>query len=194
MNQIILASSSPRRQELLRRTGLPFDIEISGYEEDNTLDLPPHELVKHLAAGKANWVAQRHPDAIVIGADTLVVFEGSIFGKPSGPDEVREMISALSGQWHTVVTGLAIAHSGQQIVDVSTTRVHMRRLSAADINRYSKLQDPLDKAGAYGVQTTASIVVDRVEGDYHGLVGLPMSLLALQLQELGINLLSYMPK
>ena len=191
MKHVILASSSPRRRQLLGQTGLKFDVIASEYEEDNTLPLPPAELVQHLAQGKAHWVAQDHPSSLVIGADTLVVLGDRVLGKPAGPAEVRAMIAALSGHWHTVVTGLAIVHGGQVVTDVSETRVHLRELSASEIDRYGRLSEPLDKAGAYGIQYTGGLFVDRLEGDYSGVVGLPMATLARRLLEFGIDLLDF---
>jgi septum formation protein len=189
--RVILASASPRRRQLLEATGLPFDVVESGYEEDNHLDLPPDRLVKHLAEGKAAWVAERHPDAIVIAADTLVILDGRVMGKPSGSAEVGEMITALSGRWHSVFTGLALARAGRTETAHTETRVHFKDLSPQFVERYSRLSDPLDKAGAYGIQTTGALFIDRIEGDYNGVVGLPMALVAQRLKTLGIDLLDY---
>lgn len=191
MTRVILASGSPRRRAILAATGLPFDVVPSRYEEDNTLNLPPAELVKHLALGKARDVSQRHPDAVVIGADTLVIVDGLVLGKPADAAEVEAMISRLSGRWHSVFTGLALSQGQRTTVEAVETRVHLCELSPAQIRRYAQLSEPLDKAGAYGIQagSAGSLFIDRIEGDYLGVVGLPLNLLGAQLIGFGIDLL-----
>ncbi len=193
MKPIILASTSPRRLELFRSLGLPFEAIAPDYEEDNTLPLPPAELVGRLALGKAQSVAAQHPEAIVIAADTLVVLDGRILAKPKSAVEVRSMIESLSGSWSTIVTGLAIIDGSSHTVDSIETGVHFGELTAGQIDQYAKLSEPRDKAGAYGIQLGAAgaLFIDRFEGDYLSAVGLPVHTLMLRLTARGIHLLDY---
>jgi len=188
--KIILASTSPRRREILLKAGLTFEIVTSDYEEDMSQPLPPAELVKNLSAGKASSVAARHRDAVVIGADTVVVLNGEILGKPKTPERAKEMLKKLSGRAHSVFTGFAVRcdADGKCAVEAVETKVHFRKLSDRDIEEYVASGEPLDKAGAYGIQGLAAAFIERIEGDYHNVVGLPLEALLRVLKKFGIEL------
>lgn len=170
-------------------TGLKFAVEPSSYHEDNSLSLPPAELVTHLALAKARDVASTHSDAVVIGADTLVFADGHVLGKPTDQADARRMITLLNGKTHTVNTGVAVVAAGREFTDVSETLVTFRSLSKAEIEHYVALPDLYDLAGAYAVQGTAALFTARIEGDYLGVVGLPLSLLCPMLSKVGVDLL-----
>ena len=175
--KIVLASTSPRRKELLGSTGLDFEAVASSYEEDMTLDLPPRELAKHLSRGKAETVAEKFEDAIVIAADTFISYNNKVLGKPHTPERAKEMLGALSGSVHSVITGFAIIDTkiGRLHSDYTETKIHFKTLSGDEIDAYVATGDPLDKAGAYGVQGLAAGFIDHMEGDYSNVVGLPVS-------------------
>lgn len=189
MPRIILASASPRRREILQQAGLTFEVVPAAYEEDNSLKLSPRELVSHLALGKAREVAARNPDALVIGADTLVFIGAQVLGKPTNADDVRRMISLLSGQTHSVATAVAVIAGGTEQTEVSETLVTFRALTPREIDHYAALPNVYDLAGAYAVQGTAALFTTRIEGDYLGVVGLPLSVLEPMLARHGIALL-----
>ncbi len=182
--RIVLASGSPRREELLRRVAREFEIAPSGFEE------PAHgrPIARALAAarGKAHDAA-RQRDAIVIGADTLVVVGRAVLGKPRSRDDARAMLGRLSGRCHTVVTGLCVLDTRRSIERsaVEKTRVHFRPLSPREIDDYLDAGEYEDKAGAYGIQGRAAIFIDWIRGDYTNVMGLPVARLALLLRELG---------
>lgn len=188
MRELILASTSPRRKEILEKSGIPFSVEDSGYEEDLTLKLEPAELAKHLALCKAEAVAKRHEDAIVIGADTIVVINGKVLGKPIDDGEAREMLGQLSGTVHTVVTGIAIidAKNRQKITKAVETKVHFKQLTEKQIAEYIKTGESKGKAGAYAVQGLGAELIDKIEGDYYNVMGLPLSALLEELKGFGV--------
>jgi septum formation protein len=189
----ILASASPRRNELLRGLGLHFLTDPSGIEEPsrNPQELPSRYAVR-LACLKAREVSQRHPSGLVLSADTIVVLGNSILGKPSSRTEARRMIQRLSGRWHEVITGICLIDSMQQQTHSAfgRTRVHFRSLSPEEIDWYLKTGEYKDKAGAYGVQGYASLFIDRIEGCYFNIVGFPISAFERLCQKTGINLRS----
>lgn len=192
---IILASASPRRQQLLQRMGLNFEVRTSFFEERASLaketTLTPEDLAEKLAEGKAWDVAEKYPDALVIAADTVVAADGQILGKPQDEAEAAEMLRFLSGKWHQVHTGLALRHHAaeKEALTVETTMVHFRALSGKEIDFYVKSGEPMDKAGAYGIQGLGAVLVDRIEGCFFNVMGLPLTRLTLLLKEFGINLL-----
>ena len=191
MQPLILASASPRRAELLNLLGLDFQVFPSGVSEvipDKSTS--PLELVKGLALHKATDVARKLERGLVIGADTLVVLEDTIFGKPSGPDAAVEMLSKLNGKIHSVYTGVAIiqAHSGQTEVGYSETKVKFRTLSIEELRSYVATGEPLDKAGAYGIQGKGGVLVEGIKGCYFNVVGLPLSKLAEMLRKFQISI------
>ncbi len=173
----ILASQSPRRRRLLRQIGISF-IHISpNIDETVTKNFTPEELVEHLALRKADSVAERKPHALILGADTLVVSRGLIFGKPQGAFEAADMLRQLSGSTHIVYTGVALVHKqSERIVSVvESTEVTFGRLTEAEISNYVKTGAPLDKAGAYGIQDDlGALFIERIHGDYYNVVGLPL--------------------
>ena len=196
MPPLILASASPRRQELLTMLGLDFKVIASSFEERAKLDpaTPPDEQVVAAARGKAEEVFRltaRGPetaDCLVIGADTIVVLDGEVLGKPADQAEARRMLRALSGRWHQVFTGLVTLHREKNRTAFEMTRVHFRPLTDREIDAYVQTGEPMDKAGAYGIQGLGAIFVDRIEGCFYNVMGLPLPRLALLLKEYGINL------
>ncbi|MGA8849265.1 MAG: Maf family protein [Dehalococcoidia bacterium] len=191
MKTIILASASPRREELLKKIGLKFKVEPSNYEENISCELGPHELAKLLSLEKAKLVAKNHKNVLIIAADTLIVFEGKILGKPRTKTEAREMLETINGKPHSVITGFTIVDSGSNkaLSRSVETKVHLRKLSSTEIDAYVKSQEPLDKAGAYAIQGLGSIIVEKIEGDYFNVMGLPLSALAVSLKEFGVHIL-----
>jgi len=191
MKTIILASASPRRKELLENIGLRFKVEPSNYEEDIHSRLEPHELAQKLSFKKAEAVASKHKNAIVIAADTFIVFGGRILGKPHTEKEAREMLEAISGESHSVITGFSIIDTGKnkRLSKSVETKIYIRKLTSAEIDAYVKSKEPLDKAGAYAIQGLGAVFVERIEGDYFNVIGLPLSTLTEALKEFGINIL-----
>jgi septum formation protein len=191
MKTIILASASPRREELLKKIGLKFKAEPSNYEENISYELEPHELAKLLSLEKAKLVAKNHKNVLIIAADTLIVFEGKILGKPRTKTEAREMLERINGKPHSVITGFTIVDSGSNkaLSRSVETKVHLRKLSSTEIDAYVKSQEPLDKAGAYAIQGLGSVIVEKIEGDYFNVVGLPLSALVESLKEFGVHIL-----
>ena len=174
---IILASSSPRRRELLSMIGLNYVIETSGEEEVQPHGLPPAEFVKTLALQKAQPIADLHPSDCVIGADTIVYLEGDILGKPHTPDVAKAYLSRMQGKQHVVFTGVAVLKNGKVDVRHCETTVTFAPMTPREIDAYVATGEPLDKAGAYGVQGPGGIFVERVEGNYFNVIGLPLPML-----------------
>jgi len=191
MKKIILASASPRRKELLERIGLRFEVEPSNYEEDMNSGLEPHELTQKISLEKAEAVASKCKDAIVIAADTFVVFGGQILGKPHTEEDARKMLETISGNYHSVITDFSIIDTGKNktLSKSVETKVYIRKLTMAEIDAYVKSKEPLDKAGAYAIQGLGAVIVERIEGDYFNVVGLPLSALVEALKQFGINIL-----
>lgn len=189
MRKIILASTSPRRIQAFELLGLTFEAVASGYEEDMTREVPPKELVAELALGKAQAVAGVYPDALVIGGDTIVVFEKQVMGKPHTPEKAVEMLKTLRGQTHQVMTGLAIIDTatGEVKTDVCVADVTFRNYSDREISNYVATGEPLDRAGAYAIQGYASLFVKEIRGDYQGVLGLSTPALAGMLRECGVE-------
>ena len=189
MKKIILASSSPRRKELLEKIGLKFEVEPGDYEEIVDTDLEPHEMVRKLSREKAEAVARKHNSGVVIAADTVVLIDGKILGKPKSPAEAKKMLRALSGKSHAVITGFTIIDTAERRIlsKAVETKVYIGELNPAEIDAYVKSGEPLDKAGGYGIQGLGSVIVEKIEGDYFNVVGLPLSSLAESLKEFGIN-------
>ncbi len=191
MKRIVLASASPRRRELLEKLGLKFEVAPSNCPEDNNIG-DPHELVKAIALQKASSVAARYRGVIVIGADTIGVLDGRILGKPRGAEEAKRMLESLGGKRHAVITGLAIIDTGtgKTLTHSVETSVYFRKLAAAEIEAYVRSGEPLDKAGAYAIQGLGAVLVERIEGDYYNVIGLPLSALAECLKQFGIDVFS----
>ncbi|HEX2988023.1 MAG TPA: Maf family protein [Chloroflexota bacterium] len=189
VTSLILASGSPRREALMRQVGLQFEVEPSDAEESLPEGMTAEESARQLALKKARQVAARRIEGLVIGADTVVVVDGQILGKPSGPDEARDMIRRLSGREHQVITGIAVvdAATADSRSDSVSTDVRFAPLSQEVIDRYVATGEPLDKAGGYGIQGFAALLVESIRGDYNNVVGLPIRRLAELLGEFGYD-------
>ena len=190
--QIILASASQRRRDLLRLTGLPFKVDPASCEENMNIRVSPRRLSRVLSEKKARIAAGKYRDAIIIAADTFIVFRGKIMGKPHTPAGARGMLAALSGRVHTVITGFTIidTRTGKRISRSVETKVYFDKLTTKEINAYVRTGEPLDKAGAYAIQGIGSIFVRRIEGDYFNVIGLPLSALKSCLSQFGISIQS----
>ncbi|MBR2726834.1 MAG: septum formation inhibitor Maf [Solobacterium sp.] len=176
MRKLILASQSPRRKELMEKCGLTFEIEAADIDEtmDEAEDL--REEVQRLAYRKAQHVLERHPSAVVVGSDTIVVVDGEVLGKPKDEEDARQMLRKLSGRSHEVMTGLCILREDRCFTDVSVSTVWFETLDEEEIINYVRTGEPMDKAGAYAVQGIASRYISRMEGDYYAIMGLPLSI------------------
>lgn len=180
---LILASGSPRRREILDQMGLIYTVYVS--DADENFSGRPAEMVLELSSRKAAAVAAKHPNAMILAADTLV-FGESVLGKPHTPERAREMLHALSGNWHSVFTGLTLisTRTGRIMRNVDRTRVHFVELTDEEIEAYVATSEPLDKAGAYAIQGRGGMFIDRIEGSYSNVVGLPMAMLRSMLMEM----------
>ena len=182
---VVLASASPRRVALLRQVGLVFTVADPGPDRDWPGEAEPRHGVRALALEKARRVAARRPEALVIGADTVVVARGVRLGKPSDEAAALEMLRRLQGRTHEVWTGVALVRGGEQRTAAEVTKVQFARLDEAELRAYARTGEPLDKAGAYGIQGLAAQLVRRIEGDYSNVVGLPLARLRHLLKEFG---------
>src|SRR4051812_3719168 len=184
--QIILASASPRRAELLRSAGIPFTVEAANIPEELHPGEQPREHAQRLAQEKAGVVARRNPGRLVLGADTIVVVDDQILGKPRDKADASRMLRLLSGRSHEVITGVCVARSAtsnQQLATSSEqTKVFFEEIAEDEIEAYIATEEPMDKAGAYAIQGIASRWVSRIEGDYANVVGLPVALVWKMLQ------------
>ena len=174
--KLVLASGSPRRAEILRSVGWEFIKVVPEVDESQQDDESPEDYVLRLAAAKANAIAASHPCEIVLGADTTVVIDGQIVGKPTDLEDARRMIEALKDNSHDVLTGVAIVRDGSIATGFQRTRVDFSQMSEAEVNFLVEKGDPLDKAGAYAVQAQAALFIEGIEGDYWNVVGLPIGL------------------
>ena len=181
--KIILASASPRRQELLKTAGFSFEVIPANIDETPDPSHTPAQLVCSLAEQKCEAVYYTRPKEIVIGADTIVAIDGLILGKPSDEAEAFVMLKRLQGRSHTVYTGVCIKSLQKKLSFVESTEVYMRTLSDEEICEYIATGDPMDKAGSYGIQARGAALIERVEGDYFAVVGLPLCRLSLVLKE-----------
>ena len=172
---LVLASASPRRVALLRQAGADFTVVDPGPDRDWPGRSEPRHGVRALALDKARRVAAKRAEAVVIGADTVVVLRGQRLGKPANADEARAMLGRLHGRRHEVWTGVAVVHGDEQRTGAECTLVHFQKLSPEEIDRYVRSGESLDKAGAYGIQGLAGQFVRRIEGDYGTVVGLPLA-------------------
>ena len=186
---LILASKSPRRRELLSMLGLEFTIETADIDEtmDHTLSI--EAAVAQVCEKKAAAVGANHPGELIVAADTIVVLEDRILGKPHTAEEAKAMLRSLSGRHHTVMTAFSIWQDGQAETHVEKTHVHFRTLTDAEIAAYVATGSPMDKAGAYGIQDQAAIFVEALEGDYYNVMGLPLCSLVQKLRKHGVAVL-----
>jgi septum formation protein len=182
---LILASSSPRRAELLRAAGIEFAIRIPDVDETRLADETPRNYALRLSRDKAMVVAKA--DEFVLGADTIVIINNEIAGKPLDLDDARRMLRALSGRRHEVLTAVTLIHGERVISGVESTRVTFSPLSESEIEWYLSTGEAMDKAGAYGIQGYASRFIERIEGNYTNVVGLPVNLIYRMAKKLGIE-------
>jgi len=182
MSSIILASQSPRRRELIRNITEEYEVAVAPVDEILPEGISPEEAPVYLARLKARAVADEHPGRVVIGADTVVVLDGHVLGKPRDAADAKEMLHALSGRLHTVITGCCIVCGGAERSFSEHTHVRFYPLSDREIEDYIATGEPLDKAGAYGIQGRGSIFVSGIEGDFFNVMGLPVARLNRELK------------
>lgn len=185
--RLVLASGSPRRAEIMNSVGWEFAKAVPDVDESVIEGESPEDYVQRLAGEKARAVAGKHPGEIVLAADTTVVIGGEIIGKPSDLEDARRMIRMLAGNWHEVLTGVAVARNGEERIGLQRTRVKFAAMSEAEIDFLVEKGEPLDKAGAYAVQAQAALFIDGIEGDYWNVVGLPIGLVYRLVAGLGIE-------
>lgn len=189
--KIVLASQSPRRQDLLGQMGLEFTTRSPQIDEDAFQGRDARDLVQTLSREKARWVAAQLPgDPIVIGADTVVVRDGTILGKPKDPAEAQAMLASLSGRTHQVYTGITVCQGDKVVTQAEETQVTFRPLTQQEIACYVATGEPMDKAGAYGIQGLGGLLVAGIQGDYHNVVGLPVCRLGQILRDFGVDCLA----
>ncbi len=181
---VVLASQSPRRKELLAVIFEKFDVVPAKGEEIIDKNVPVFLVPRNLAYNKCREVSQIHSDSLVIGCDTAVIFDNEIMGKPKDKEDAFRMLKQLSGNTHQVISGTAIYYKGQYYSFSCTTDVTFRKLSDGDINDYILTGEPFDKAGAYGIQGEGSLLVEKINGDYFNVVGLPVSELAKRIKDI----------
>ena len=187
---IILASKSPRRQELMRLLGLEFTIHTADIDETMNPALPPEQEVARVSGLKAAEIAKTaDADDVIVAADTIVVVDGAVLGKPKDKADAQRMLRLLSGRGHEVMTGLSVWHEGQLRQQVVKTRVHFRPMTDAEIAAYIATGEPMDKAGSYGIQGYGAIFIDHLEGDYFSVMGLPLCPLEHLLRGCGVHIL-----
>ncbi len=189
MKKLLLASTSPRRKMIMEQVGLPFKVIDNDYEEDMTLDMTPEELVKFLSKGKADSIKTDEKDAVIVAADTIIAHEGQVLGKPHTPEKAKETLKTLSGKRHQVITGFTVRdlESGESVSEAIVTDVEFKDLSDEIIDLYVATGEPLDKAGAYGIQDGGAALFKGVYGDYYNVVGLPIAPLLEVLNKFGIT-------
>jgi septum formation protein len=180
---LVLASASPRRQELLRAAAISFEVQAANIVEDPLPDEDAKSCAERLAREKAMAIARQRPNDVVLGADTVVVIDNQILGKPNDATDAIRMLRLLSGRTHQVITGVCLAFRGECLVKSETTLVTMSEISEAEISDYVATGEPMDKAGAYAIQGIASRWIPRIEGDYSNVVGLPVALVWRMLSE-----------
>jgi septum formation protein len=185
--RVILASQSPRRRELLTLIGVRHEVRPADIDESQLPDEPPVPHCERLAREKAHKLAVQHPEAVVIAADTIVVLDGALLGKPTDVDDARRILLQLSGRTHTVHTAIAVARDGRTESAVESVEVTFRALSAEAIAEYVGTGEPMDKAGAYGIQGYGATIVERIEGDYFSVMGLGLRRLVAFLERVGLR-------
>lgn len=185
---LVLASASPRRAELLRAAGISFSVRVADIDETRLAGESPSEYVIRLSREKAAAIARvSDPDALVLGADTTVVIGAETAGKPQDQADARRMLGALSGVWHEVLTGVTLCRGSQSLSDLAITRVKFAELTEQEITWYAQSGEPDDKAGAYAIQGLASRFIERIEGSYSNVVGLPVQMVYQLLRSFGQN-------
>jgi septum formation protein len=185
---LILASSSPRRRELLREAGIAFEVHPAHVNEEQHPGEAPLDYARRLAQEKAEAVARRYPQSYVLGADTIVVVDGAVLGKPDDAADAARMLRTLSGRGHAVTTAVSLmSPAGDTETRSCTTQVYFHKLTEDEIQRYVAGGEPMDKAGAYAIQGGASRWTDRIEGEFSNVVGLPLSLVTEMLRKSGLR-------
>ena len=186
--KIILASASPRRKEILEKTGLKFMVDASDYEEDLSLRMPARRLARYLSCEKAKAIANRYKNAIIIAADTIICLDDKVFGKPRNESDAKRMLNILNGKSHYVITGFTIIDTGegQSVSRSVVTKVYFKRITRKWIEEYVGTGEPLDKAGAYAIQGVGAAIVKKIEGDYNNVVGLPIDALMKAIRKFGV--------
>lgn len=183
--RVILASASPRRRELLMLAGIAHDVQPANIDESYVAGETPRQHAERLAREKSNAIDAT--DSVVIGSDTIVVVDGDVLGKPRNRAHAVQMLTRLSGRSHTVMTGVAVRWRGRIVSDLVEVGVTFRPLSADDVERYVDTGEPMDKAGAYGIQGYGATIVERVDGDYFAVMGLSLNRLVRLMAELGLG-------
>ncbi|MFY9820689.1 MAG: Maf family protein [Thermoanaerobaculia bacterium] len=188
---LVLASGSPRRRELLAGLGLRFTVRAAGLDETPRAGEPPEETVVRLAREKA--AAQGQPGELVLAADTVVVIDGELLGKPRDPEDARRMLAKIAGREHTVLTGVALEEPGRnrRASALERSQVRMAKLTSEEIDWYVATGEPLDKAGSYAIQEIGALIVEEVHGNYTNVVGLPLPLTRRLFRELGWEMLDF---
>ena len=184
--QLILASQSPRRKELLGLFHIPFTVRVADIDEAMDPSASPYDEVARVSLLKAQAVS-REEDDIVIAADTIVVCDGQVLGKPRDEADARRMLQLLSGRDHQVMTGMTVLQGSRQVVCTEVTDIHFRQLSDREIDRYIATKEPMDKAGSYGIQGGAALFAEKLTGDYYNVMGLPVCRLSQILKDLAID-------
>jgi septum formation protein len=185
--RVILASQSPRRRELLTLIGVPHEVRPADIDETYLPGELPRAHAERLAREKAEEVAREVPDAIVIGSDTIVVVDGDVLGKPRDEMQAAQMLARLSGRSHVVMTAVAVSWHGEMRSDVVEVGVTFHPIDATEIEAYIATREPMDKAGAYGIQGYGATIVERVDGDYFAVMGLPLQRLVRLMADLGVR-------
>ncbi|SDJ13098.1 Maf family protein [Salimicrobium halophilum] len=184
--QLILASSSPRRQELLQQVHIPFSLRKQNFDESLITETDPRKKVEQLAWNKGKDVPIEDGE-VILSSDTVVSYQGQIFEKPNSEEEARAMMEAMSGDVHEVMTGVYIRSKEKAVLFTETTEVEFWDINEEDLGWYVKTQDPYDKAGAYGIQSLGAMFVKRINGDYYTVMGLPISRVVQELKEFSIS-------
>jgi len=184
---VVLASSSPRRRELLTLIGIPHVVMPADIDETVWPGELPHAHAERLARGKAAVIAERETQAVVVGADTIVVVDGDILGKPRDEHDAATMLRRLSGRAHVVLTAVAVARGTRLVSGLESVDVRFRELSDGEIARYIATREPMDKAGAYGIQGYGATIVDRIDGDYFAVMGLALGRMVRLMASVGID-------
>src|SRR3954469_7312010 len=185
--KVILASGSPRRRQLLELIGIPHEVRPSNIDETMRPREAPRRHAERLAREKASVIATREPEVVTIAADTIVVINRKVLGKPRDVEDARRMLSMLSGREHTVITAVAVARGRKLRSAIEEVKVKFRRLHGDEIDAYIATGEPMDKAGAYGIQGFGATIVECVNGDYFAVMGLPLARLITLLRDLGVR-------
>jgi septum formation protein len=191
--KIILASTSPRRSGLLQQIGLEFEVKPSNYEEDMSLKMTPIKMAKTFAEGKANDVAKKVKKGIIIGVDTFFVYNNQKLGKPHTKENAIKRLQILSGKEIKVISGICIidVEKNKKIIDYEISKIKLKKLTKEEIIAYVNTEEPLDKAGALAIQNLGSIFVQKIDGCYSNIVGLPLYNLYKNLKKIGVNIFEY---